>query len=87
MVMTCLSLTPDHCEASGCAKCVHHGDALSHQADTMELLRTLNRNLGNCEIKSSFPSVLHSLSQAFDDGDKAPTHTWLHRTAHVLGHM
>lgn len=36
--------------------------------------RTLNRNLGNCEIKSSFPSVLHGFCQAFDDGDKAWTH-------------
>lgn len=37
--------------------------------------RTLNRILGNCEIKSSFPSDLHGFCQESDDGDKARTHT------------
>lgn len=36
--------------------------------------RTLNRNLGNCEIRSYFPSVLHGFCQASDDSDKARTH-------------
>lgn len=63
---SCLSLIPDHCEASGSARCPHHGDVLSHHKQTqwsqglwIEILET----------------VLHGFCQASDDGDKAQTHT------------
>lgn len=63
---SCLSLIPDHCEASGSARCAHHGDVLSHHKQIQwrqglwtEILET----------------VLHGFCQASDDGDKAQTHT------------